>query len=227
MLKLEELSGQTFDDIVETAVKGIARFDTEWNNLQAADPGMTLVELLAWLKAIQHEYMSVILPESQRRFLELLDIRQRQAAGSRTLVALSGAREDIPIPAQTKWMAGDMAFENPEPATVFAARLTALRFRGGGQEIRIGAEELDGARIFDVFPGLGPEPAAAPEAEMVLLFDRPIPPDRPFSLYCGVAGSESRKPVGEEPFFPLAQVAWEIWTDGGWQEVEVLRDDTH
>ena len=40
MLKLEELSGQTFDDIVETAVKGIARFDTEWNNLQAADPGM-------------------------------------------------------------------------------------------------------------------------------------------------------------------------------------------
>ena len=37
MLKLEELSGQTFDDIVETAVKGIARFDTEWNNLVALE----------------------------------------------------------------------------------------------------------------------------------------------------------------------------------------------
>ena len=51
MLKLEKLSDQTFDDIVEGAVKGIARFDTEWNNLQAADPGMTLVDLFAWLNA--------------------------------------------------------------------------------------------------------------------------------------------------------------------------------
>ena len=91
MLKPERLNDQTFDDIVETAVKSIARFDTEWNNLQAADPGMTLVDLFAWLKAIQHEYMSVILPDSQRRFLELLDIRQRRSRGARTLLALSGA----------------------------------------------------------------------------------------------------------------------------------------
>ena len=78
MLKPERLNDQTFDDIVDAAVKSISRFDTEWNNLQAADPGMTLVDLFAWLKAIQHEYMSVILPDSQRRFLSLLDIRQRR-----------------------------------------------------------------------------------------------------------------------------------------------------
>ena len=47
MLKLEKLNSETFEDIVEAAVREIARHDTSWNNLQAADPGMTLVDLLA------------------------------------------------------------------------------------------------------------------------------------------------------------------------------------
>ena len=226
MLKLEQLNDQTFDDIVETAVKGIARFDTEWNNLQAADPGMTLVDLFAWLKAIQHEYMSVIVPESQRRFLALLDIRQRRPRGARTLLELSGARADTPIPAQTKWMAGEMAFENREGATAFAASLTGVCFRGRGESICITPEQLDGNRMFPVFPGLGPEPDREPDGALVLTFDRPIPPNRTFSLYCGVAGGQRRAPVGDAPFFPLADVAWEIWTDGGWQPAELLRDDT-
>lgn len=227
MLKPERLNDQTFDDIVETAVKGIARFDTDWNNLQAADPGMTLVDLFAWLKAIQHEYMSVILPDSQRRFLSLLGIRQRRSTGAKTLLELTGAHRDTHIPAQTKWMAGDMAFENPDSATAFAAALTGVRFRGKSNLVEIAAGELDGNRLFAVFPCLGPEPERQPDGEMVLLFDRPIPKDIPFSLYFGVAGDKRRTPVGEEPFYPLAEVAWEVWTAEGWQEAELLRDDTH
>lgn len=227
MLKLEQFNDQSFDDIVELAVKGIARFDTQWNNFQAADPGMTLVDLFAWLKAVQHEYMSVILPESQRRFLELLDIRQRRAQGAQTLIRLSGAQETLPIPAQTKWLAGDMVFENPEPATAFAASLTGVRFRGSSSEIALDPSDLDGGRRFPVFPGLGPEPDREPQGEMVLTFNHPLPPERPYSLYFGVVGSEARTPVGEEPFAPLADLRWEVWTDEGWQTAQVLRDDTH
>lgn len=227
MLKPEQLNGQTFDDIVDTAVKGIARFDTEWNNLQAADPGMTLVDLFAWLKAIQHEYMSVILPESQRRFLELLDIHQRRPSGSRTLLELSGARLDTHIPAETKWMAGDMIFENREPATAFAAALTSVCFSGRNSMEYVEAGQLDGKRIFEVFPGLGPEPDRQPVGEMILTFDHPIPPEQNLSLYVSVSGGKRRTPVEEEPFFPLAEVSWEVWTAEGWQSARLLRDDTH
>ena len=228
MLKLEQLNGQTFDDIVDTAVKEIARFDTPWNNLQAADPGMTLVDLFAWLKAIQHEYMSVILPESQRRFLELLGIRRRHARGARTVLELSGAGRDLPIPAETKWMAGDMTFENPQPATAFAARLVGVDFCSGEGRTRVDAARLGGGQIFPVFPGLGPEPAREPREEMRLRLDRSVPPGCPFSLYVQVHEGEGRRsPVGEEPFVPLADTAWEIWTGSGWQQAELLRDDTH
>ena len=153
MLELERLNGESFDEIVERAVNIAERFGGEWNNFQAADPGMTLLDLFAWLKALQHEYMSVILPESQRRFLSLLDIRQRRGRGAETVAVLSGAEEDTVIPAGTKWLAGDMVFENRSPATALAARLTEVRFQGGGQELHCLPSMFDGNRFFENLVG--------------------------------------------------------------------------
>lgn len=227
MLELERLNAEGFDELVERAVKIAERFGGEWNNFQAADPGMTLADLFAWLKALQHEYMSVILPESQRRFLALLDIRQRRGRGAETVALLSGAREDMAVPAGTKWLAGDMVFENPRPAAALEAELAEVRFQGGGREVRCRAGLFDGSRFFEVFPGLGAAPAQTPDGRMALCLTRPIPPGREFSLYVEIHPQAARNPVGEEPFRPMADVGWEVWTDSGWERVEVLRDDTH
>lgn len=227
MLELEQLNGETFDELVERAVKIAERFGGQWNNFQAADPGMTLIDLFAWLKALQHEYMSVILPESQRRFLALLDIRQCRGQGSETVAVLSGAVENITVPANTKWPAGGMVFENPELAAVLAAQLTEVRFQGGGQEVCCRPDLFDGNRFFEVFPGLGPTPVQTPDGRMVLCLTRPIPPGQEFSLYVEIRRQVERNPVNEEPFRPMADVVWEVWTDSGWERVEVLRDDTH
>ena len=130
MLKLEKLNSETFEDIVESAVKEIARHDTSWNNLQAADPGMTLVDLLAWLKAMQHQYMSVIFPESKRRFLELLGMESRPVQCARTLVEVSGAETDLRIPEESKWRAEELVFENRTPAAALASRHSPARLPG-------------------------------------------------------------------------------------------------
>jgi len=227
MLELEQLNGESFDELVERAVKIAERLGGAWDNFQAADPGMTLVDLFAWLKALQHEYMSVIFPESQRRFLALLDIRQRRGQGARTIAALSGAPEDTVVPAGAKWLAGGMVFENPRPVTAFAARLAEARFQGGGREVRCQPSMFDGNRYFEVFPGLGPVPSREPDGRMTLCLTRPIPPNRTFSLFVEIHPQAPRSPVGEGPFCPMAEVAWEVWTGSGWARAEVLRDDTH
>lgn len=226
MLELEQLNGESFDELVEQAVKIAERLGGEWNNFQAADPGMTLVDLFAWLKALQHEYMSVILPESQRRFLSLLDIRRRRGRGAETVAVLSGAEEDTAVPAGTKWLAGDMVFENTMPAAALTAQLAEVRFRGGGQEIRCRPSMFDGNRFFEIFPGLGPAPAQEPDGQMTLCLTHPIPPEREVSLYVEIRQQAERSPVGEEPFSPMADIGWEVWTDSGWTQAEVLRDDT-
>ena len=227
MLKLENLGDRSFDDMVDSAVKGIARFDTEWNNLQASDPGMTLVDLLAWLKAVQHEYMSVIVPESRRRFLNLLDIHQRRGRGSETLIAVSGAKEDMEIPSETRWTAGDMVFENPEPAAVHAAVLRAVSFRRGDMVETVAAEELDGGRSLQVFPGLGQEPERAPDTDMTLWFSRPLPAGRDIGLYFSVRSDVSRNPApAGADMAPMARIAWEVLTAEGWRDAQVCRDGT-
>lgn len=227
MLELERLNGESFDELVERAVKIAQRYGGEWNNFQAADPGMTLVDLFAWLKALQHEYMSVILPESRRRFLALLDIRRRLGRGAETVAVLSGAQEDMVVPAGTKWLAGDMVFENPEPAGALAAQLAEVRFQGGRQEVRCQPSMFDGNRFFQVFPGLGPALSRQPDGQMALCFTRPIPPGQGFSLFVEVHAQAERNPVGEESFRPMAEIGWEVWTDSGWAPAEVVRDDTH
>ncbi len=228
MLELEKLNDQSFDDIVEKAVKSIARFDTDWNNLQAADPGMTLVDLFAWLKAIQHEYMSVIVPESQRRFLALLGIEQRRGCGSATLVELGGTESVLALPAETKWTAGEMVFENPSTAFVQPARLKQVCFSGGGRTCWADPADFDGTRIFEIFPGMGPEPAREPDGEMILILSDPVAPGTELSLYFDICPDGPRRtPVGQdEPFTPMADIGWDVWTDRGWQPAEAVRDDT-
>lgn len=228
MLKLEKLNSETFEDIVEAAVKEIARHDTSWNNLQAADPGMTLVDLLAWLKAMQHQYMSVIFPESKRRFLELLGMESRPVQCARTLVEVSGAETDLRIPEESKWRAGELVFENRTPAAALASRLKSVVFRSGERAEQVEAGQLGQGRLFPIFPGLGAEPAREPREEMELFFTDPIPSGWVFSLYVSLQEDPRRTPVQEgDGFVPLARLSWEVYTGDGWKEAEVVRDDTH
>lgn len=227
MLEAERLNTESFDELVEQAVQMAGMFDSGWNNMQAADPGMTLIDLLAWLKAIQHETMSVILPESQRRFLALLDIRQKKAQGAWTAAALYGARQDIPIPARSQWLAGGILFENPQPAVALSARLSAILLEGGGQTIRYLPSPTDKKRFFAPFPGLGRTASRAPDDRMTLCFTAPLPPDEAFSLYVEIYPQTERQPVGQGPFCPMAELCWQIWTDTGWTCAEVIQDSTH
>lgn len=226
MLELERLNTQSFDELVEQAVRIAGKYDSGWNNFQAADPGMTLVDLFAWLKAIQHEYMSAILPESQRRFLALLDIRQRRGRGAETVAAVYGAGEDFCVPAGSKWLANQMVFENLSPAGILAAELARVCFEGGGQRLCCEGAGMDGSRFFPLFPGLGETPARHPDGKMTLCLTGPIPPEQAFSLYIEIHPQVRRSPAGEGPFHPMADVAWEVWTRQGWVPAQVLEDGT-
>lgn len=227
MLELERLNTESFDELVEQAVRIAGKYDSQWNNFQAADPGMTLVDLFAWLKAIQHEYMSVILPESRRRFLALLGILQRQGQGAETAAAVSGAKSDLTVPAGSRWLAGQAVFENPRAAGVLSARLVRVCLEGGGRRLYQDSASMDGSRFFPVFPGLKGTPAKEPDGSMTLCLDRPIPGERMFSLYADVYAQVSRCPVKEEPFLPMAGVDWQIWTAEGWEGVQVVEDETY
>ena len=73
MIDLENFNKQKFEDIVDTAKKQISYLSNDWTNVQLSDPGITLIDLFAWLKVLQHEKMNKISISSKYRFLDLLN----------------------------------------------------------------------------------------------------------------------------------------------------------
>jgi predicted phage baseplate assembly protein len=78
-LEAPNLDSRTFEELVRLARLRIPRYTPEWTDFNESDPGITLVELFAWLtEQILYELNRV--PERNYvKFLELLGLEQRPA----------------------------------------------------------------------------------------------------------------------------------------------------
>ncbi|HEY9616002.1 MAG TPA: putative baseplate assembly protein [Microcoleaceae cyanobacterium] len=83
-LPKSNLDDRTFKDLVDECILRIPRYCPEWTNYNPSDPGMTLVELFAWLT----DQMLLRFNQVPRRnfvvFLEMLGVRLQAAAPART-----------------------------------------------------------------------------------------------------------------------------------------------
>ena len=58
MIDIPNLDDTSLEEILDEAKKQIVYYSQEWTNFQESDPGITIVELFAWLKSVQHEYLN-------------------------------------------------------------------------------------------------------------------------------------------------------------------------
>ncbi len=82
------LDDRRFQDMVDELRARIPAHTPEWTNPNAGDPGVTLIELFAWLTDTLL-YRVNLIPERQRlAFLRLLGVPMRPASAARTLVTI-------------------------------------------------------------------------------------------------------------------------------------------
>lgn len=89
MIKLPNLDDQDFTDIVEAAKRRIPVLYPEWTDLNEHDPGITILELFAWLKEMQQYYLNRISDRSYESMLKLLGIETQKAAPATARVLFS------------------------------------------------------------------------------------------------------------------------------------------
>src|ERR671928_40533 len=83
------LDDRSFDDLVTELVSRIPAHTPEWTNPVPGDPGVTLIELFAWLTDTLL-YRANLIPERQRlAFLRLLGMPMRPAIAARGLVTVA------------------------------------------------------------------------------------------------------------------------------------------
>lgn len=72
-LKLPTLDDRRYADLVEEARRLIPIYDPDWTNHNPSDPGITLLELFAWLTEMLLYRLDRVTDEHQRKFLKLLN----------------------------------------------------------------------------------------------------------------------------------------------------------
>lgn len=86
MLRSRNLDDQTFADIMEYALGRLPWLCPAWTDHNAHDPGITILELMAWYKEMQQYHMNVVTEELKQKFLKLLGVVPAPAQPAACLV---------------------------------------------------------------------------------------------------------------------------------------------
>lgn len=113
-LPTPELDGRRYRDLVEEALARIPVHNPEWTNFNDADPGVTLLQLFAFM-AENVIYRANLIPERNRqKYLRLLGMPLRAAQAARGLVAFESPRtglvETVTLQEDLEVLAGSVPF---------------------------------------------------------------------------------------------------------------------
>jgi hypothetical protein len=89
MIPPPKLDDRTFHDIVEEAISMIPRYAPEWTNHNPADPGITLIELAAWMTDLLIYRLNQVPDKNYVAFLNLLGIKLRAPRAAKGVVRFS------------------------------------------------------------------------------------------------------------------------------------------
>jgi len=89
MIPPPKLDDRNFNDIVEEAISMNPRYAPEWTNHNPSDPGITLIELAAWMTDLLIYRLNQVPDKNYVAFLNLLGIKLRAPRAARALVRFS------------------------------------------------------------------------------------------------------------------------------------------
>jgi hypothetical protein len=181
-LPLPSLDDRTWTDLTAETTALIPRYAPNWTNWNASDPGITLVELFAWLTEMTIYRLDRISPRHRRKFLNLLgfDIGQPEAAATLLSFAPDPGVDSCELPAGVQFQAivsGNLVpFRTARNLDVTPVVLRAIQVDRGDGILQDVTGQWNDQSPMAAF-GLNPQPGAA----MYLGFDE-LPSQVPLAL---------------------------------------------
>jgi hypothetical protein len=234
-LLLPNLDDKEFSRIVEEARLLIPAASPEWTDHNVHDPGITFVELFAWLAEIAHYRLNRTSAASYERFFSLMGVTAQPAQGAEVSVPFefNPLTEALLVPGNTKMRAiglEGLLFETVRDQYLTKASVSRVVTQASGREIVQTTAEKNDAGHYEAF-GASPQIGDVLRIEFehwfegprgqfqITLFEDDLPPREPLSLKA-------------QGFEPSATVRWEYRNDGPgetqeqWTELDVIEDGT-
>src|SRR3954454_11121591 len=130
MIPPPKLDDRSFHDIVEEAISMIPRYAPEWTNHNPSDPGITLIELAAWMTDLLIYQLNQVPDKNYVAFLNLLGIKLRPPKAANALVRFQlvdgAAKQRVPMGTQVSTPQATeentVTFETARDAVVTSAK---------------------------------------------------------------------------------------------------------
>lgn len=216
MLKTRNLDDQTYASIVEAARGRLPWLCPRWTDHNSTDPGITIIELMAWYKELQQYQMNRVTDTIKLKLLKLAGAEPRPASPSRCMVEI---RPDAPprLRGERLYTREGIPFELLSAVTQSRRVIARVCVRSRRRELDI--SEMVGERPVTFLPfELDGE-----RAVLRIGFSR-IGDDAQW-LWFDV---DSPAGVDRNPFADAWQTPRVIrWTCEGARETELIQDDTH
>jgi predicted phage baseplate assembly protein len=243
-LPLPDLDTRRFADLVDEAVTSIPALAPAWTDHNAHDPGITLLELLAWAVEQDVYRANRVPPRNRRKLLALLGVRTAPPRPARWVLGVAarpGAGSQR-LPAGACLAAGGLPVRTTADATAVEARLRAVAVHDGSRLVDVTGRWREGLPI----AALGPDPRPDAGPALHLGLDPAPAPGEPLRLWlrlAGGAGAEVERAAlaaearacGLDPARAVerhhaVETAWEAWDGTAWRGLDPglgeVRDET-
>lgn len=223
MIPLQRIPPKSLEQILEEAMSLIPIYSREWSNYNRADPGVTILQVLASFHLLQQTALEQLGDATRMKLLELLGFRACGAIPATAPLKLISAEDSARVLRFTKFVADGLMFENTTPRTHTNVDLL------GAYYLPDGKTPDDLLHIVEDVSESSVELFASKDAQNAALYIMlTIPPIAGglLSLYVELSfGQVRRNRVDPQRPPHFSELYWELYTESGWMHTEAV-DET-
>lgn len=220
MLNPKNIPRKTYEELMEENYGKIPIYSSEWTNYNPSDPGITIMENLSALQIIQQDKMYEVTDGVRARLLQLVGYSPKRGSGAKVYLEPSGLKEKLLIPADKRYMVGDISFENTLAREMTASHLTGI-YGKVKNEITNYSYLLEKDLTISA-PIFGKKTENG--AMLYLVLDAPLEAGEKGTVYIEADNRYGRNDFvqGQEALF--GTVCWECYTEEGFVPMEVCEE---
>lgn len=248
-LQAPNLDDRRFTELFEEMKSLIPRYAPEWTDYNLSDPGITLVQLFAWLGEMTLYRLNRVPERNYIKFLQLIGVERKPAfpaqgeltftlsspdltsvfipQGTQVRVAADTTTSAIATPALPAEDEEPITFETDEPLYAIGVQLKKVQVFDGVNYLDFTEENRPSEKSFPAFGNKAREGSAV----MLGFASNNAFPGVEINLTVMVFDDPSQHTeesccISDANVNPPAITAWEYWNGTRWKKCDVIRDNT-
>lgn len=219
------LDTEEFREIFEEARCKIASIYPEWTDYNYHDPGITMLEMFAWLKEGQQFYMDQTGEEQKAKFLKLLGAKRLVKEPAHAMLTMD-IEKDMILPKGTKFYADTICYEAMKQNYILKEDITKCFYARDKIMEYIDRKQLEFGHKLKLYM-FGNEPHRGDAFYIGL--QETLPTGIEVSVFFDLFTEYEveRNLLLAKPKVPFVQFCVEYLTKDGWEEVKELEDTTY